>query len=602
MQDAVLLSGVTLPTGQTADVLVQGETISAVAAPGSLDRQAAQRLDLQSYHVLPAPAEPHDHLDKALTAGRLANPAGDLDGAVQAWCAYRPTREHDDVVRRAPTAALTQLANGVTAIRSHVDVGPDIGLRSLEAVAEVREALRGQVELQLVALPMLPLTGEAGRPNAALLRAAMEAGADVVGGCPYRDDDPTASQELCLELAAELGRPLDLHSDECLDPAVLNLPQLAELVSSSRFPHGVAASHCCSLGVQPAEVAKRVAAELAAAGVGVISCPQTNLFLQARGHASAPPRGLTALRALLDAGVLVAAGGDNLQDPFNTVGRGDPLEIASLLVAAGHLSPEEAYRAVSASSRAVMGLPEVRVEAGFPAELLAIRAASVQEAVATASPKRVVVHQGRVVARSSSDAASGPASRMLAFEGVSKRFADGTVALEGVDLQVAPGEFVTVVGPSGCGKSTLLRIASGLETASGGVLRGELDGLPRAERSRLAREALELVGLTEFAKHLPHALSGGMRMRASLARSLTLRPELLLLFLARRFAALFITHSVGEAVFLSTRVVVLSGRPGRVLGSFEVPFEYPRAPELRYAEPFSRVAGAVSACLREGSA
>jgi NitT/TauT family transport system ATP-binding protein len=134
------------------------------------------------------------------------------------------------------------------------------------------------------------------------------------------------------------------------------------------------------------------------------------------------------------------------------------------------------------------------------------------------------------VARSSSAAASGPASRMLAFEGVSKRFADGTVALEGVDLQVAPGEFVTVVGPSGCGKSTLLRIASGLETASGGALRiatdkigyvfqdptllpwrnvqsnvellGELDGLPRAERSRLAREALELVGLTEFAKHL----------------------------------------------------------------------------------------------------
>src|SRR6266516_4258499 len=122
-----------------------------------------------------------------------------------------------------------------------------------------------------------------------------------------------------------------------------------------------------------------------------------------RSPSASPPSwprpGLTALRALLDAGVLVAAGGDNLQDPFNTVGRGDPLEIASLLVAAGHLSPEEAYRAVSASSRAVRGLPEVRVEAGFPAELLAIRAASVQEAVATASPERVVVHQGRVVAR-----------------------------------------------------------------------------------------------------------------------------------------------------------------------------------------------------------
>jgi cytosine/creatinine deaminase len=417
MQDAVLLSGVTLPTGETADVLVQGETIGAVAAPGSLDPPGAQRLELEGYLVLPAPAEPHGHLDKALTAGRVANLTGDLDGAVQAWCAYRPTMEHDDVVRRATTAALTQLANGVTAIRSHVDVGTDIGLRSLEAVAEAREALRGQVDLQLVALPTLPLTGEAGAPNRALLRASMESGADVVGGCPYMDPDPSACQELCVELAEEFGRPLDLHSDECLDPAVLNLPHLAELVTTRGFPHRVAASHCCSLGVQPPEVARRVAEELAAAGVGVISCPQTNLFLQARGHASAPPRGLTAVQALLDAGVLVAAGGDNIQDPFNTVGRGDPMEIASLLVAAGHLSLEEAYRAVSASSRAVMGLPEVRVEAGFPAELLAIRAASVQEAVATASPERVVLHQGRVVARTTLSrelpvrvpAAAGPA-------------------------------------------------------------------------------------------------------------------------------------------------------------------------------------------------
>jgi NitT/TauT family transport system ATP-binding protein len=255
------------------------------------------------------------------------------------------------------------------------------------------------------------------------------------------------------------------------------------------------------------------------------------------------------------------------------------------------------------------------------------------------------------VARSASPAAPGGAAPMLAFEGVHKRFGDGTIALDGVDLRVAPGEFVTVVGPSGCGKSTLLRIASGLETATDGALRvatgkigyvfqdptllpwrtvqanvellGELEGLPRGERRRLAREALELVGLTEFARHLPHTLSGGMRMRASLARSLTLRPELFLLdepfgaldeitrqrlndellqlFLARRFAALFITHSVGEAVFLSTRVVVLSGRPGRLLGSFEVPFEYPRAPELRYAERFAHLAGAVSACLRKGS-
>jgi NitT/TauT family transport system ATP-binding protein len=243
-----------------------------------------------------------------------------------------------------------------------------------------------------------------------------------------------------------------------------------------------------------------------------------------------------------------------------------------------------------------------------------------------------------------------PEASALAFTGVTKRFSDGTVALAGVDLEVASGEFVSVVGPSGCGKSTLLRIASGLTPASDGAVQvradkigyvfqdptllpwrtvqanvellAELDGLPRAERRRRADEAIRLVGLDEFTDHRPHALSGGMRMRVSLARSLTLQPELFLfdepfgaldeitrhrlndellqLFLTQRFTALFVTHSVTEAVFISTRVVVLSGRPGRVLGDFAVPFPYPRPPGLRFDEQFAHLAGEVSACLRGG--
>ncbi|HZD71881.1 MAG TPA: hydrolase, partial [Actinomycetes bacterium] len=303
MQETLVLGGVTLPAGQTADVLVAGGTIAAVTAPGG-GPAAGEGLDLDGYLLLPAPAEPHAHLDKALTAGRVANPAGDLEGAISAWHSYRHTLDGDDVAHRATRAALLQLGNGATAIRSHVDIGPDIGLRSLEALIEVREVLRGQVELQLVPLPTLPLTGAAGASNRALLRAAMEAGADVVGACPHLDPDPEGCQELCLELAAELGRPLDLHSDETLDPTVLHLPQLAELVVDRAFGHGVTAGHCCSLGMQPAKLARRVAAQVADAGIGVVCCPQTNLSLQARGHASAPPRGLTALRALRRAGAL----------------------------------------------------------------------------------------------------------------------------------------------------------------------------------------------------------------------------------------------------------------------------------------------------------
>jgi NitT/TauT family transport system ATP-binding protein len=240
-------------------------------------------------------------------------------------------------------------------------------------------------------------------------------------------------------------------------------------------------------------------------------------------------------------------------------------------------------------------------------------------------------------------------TRALTFHQLGKRFPDGTRALTGVSLDVGRGEFVSVVGPSGCGKSTLLRIASGLSPRTSGEvevkaekvgyvfqdptllpwrsvrsnveLLAELEKMPRRERKQRVAEAIKLVGLSGFERHRPRALSGGMRMRVSLARSLVLEPdlflfdepfgsldeitrerlndELLLLFLARKFAALFVTHSVAEAVFLSTRVLVMSGRPGRIIGDFPVPFDYPRMPQLRFSDEFAHIAAEVSRCLRE---
>ncbi len=392
--DTLLLRGATLADGSRADVTLRAAVIDAVGT----SLTGHQVLDLSGYLLLPAPAEAHAHLDKAYTADAVPNPGGDLMGAVHGWLAHRPTLTHDGIVRRAEAALLTYAAHGATAVRTHVDIGPDIGLRALQAVL----AAKSPVMLQTVAFAANPLSGVAGANNRAQLRDAVAAGAHGVGACPGLDPDPKACIEFCLELAQANSLPIDMHIDEWLEPDPCALALLAEIVMVTGFSQRVTASHCVSLGMMPADQAHAIAHSVAQAGIGVVCLPQTNLYLQGRHHEHAPPRGLTALRVLHDAGVVVAAGGDNLQDPFNPMGRADPLETAALLVMAGHRSPQQAYAAVSDGARQVLGLPPVTISSGAPAELLAVRAGSLREALATTATDRLVISAGRVVARTTS--------------------------------------------------------------------------------------------------------------------------------------------------------------------------------------------------------
>lgn len=280
----------------------------------------------------------------------------------------------------------------------------------------------------------------------------------------------------------------------------------------------------------------------------------------------------------------------------------------------------------------VLPLPDYRTKQGSGGEL---------EQENLPSPGR----RGR---SSSNTGAVDEKAPVIEFRHAGKVFDDGTHAVADVSFQVRPEEIVAIVGPSGCGKSTLLRMASGLSHATSGEVEcsherlgyvfqdatllpwrnvrrnvelfGELRGAPKEERARLAQEVIDLVGLKGFERHYPKALSGGMRMRVSLARSLTMKPplflfdepfgaldeitrerlndELLSLFATEDFAAIFITHSVNEAVYLSNRVLVMSPRPGRIVGEFDVPFDFPRSAELRFEPDFARLSGQISHALR----
>ncbi|WP_031076578.1 amidohydrolase family protein [Streptomyces sp. NRRL S-118] len=366
----LLLCGARLTDGRTVDVRLGGGRIEAVGTVGSLPSPGA-RVDLSGYLLLPAPAEPHAHADTALSA--------DSPGPV--------SYATEDVQRRATEAALLQLGHGATALRAHVRIGDVQGLGPLEAVLQARRSLRGLADLTAVAVPRL-LTGVAGADGLAMLRDAVKMGACVVGGRPDLDPDPIGYAEAVLEVAAEHGCPVDLHTDGG-DP--VRLARLAAMAGGLR--PGVTIGPCGALGRLPADAAARVADQLAAAGVTVVCLPQG-------GCAGTEVRGVPPVRLLRAAGVRIAAGSGALRDVANPVGRADPLEAAYLLASQGGMGAEDSYAAVSGAAREAMGLPAVRVEAGFPAELLAVRGDRLPGVLSLAY-SRIVVHRGRVVARTS---------------------------------------------------------------------------------------------------------------------------------------------------------------------------------------------------------
>lgn len=377
----------------------------------TLQRGAAETaslvLDADSRIAVPGFVEPHIHLDKALISERApVNVSGTLTEAIEILWEIKRNYTVEEIADRASRVLVRAIENGISRLRTHVDVDPIGGARPAEGLIRARDRFRDLIDVQIVAFPQEGIVKSPG--TEALMREVMRLGVDVVGGMPFNEASPQDSRrhiEIVFDIAREFDADIDMHVDETDDPSARTLVMLAELTVANGWQGRVTAGHTCALASYPRDYADYVIARLKEADINMIANPATNLMLQGRLDDYPKRRGVTQVKQLLAAGINVACGQDCVHDTFYPFGQNDPLEIAFLLCHASHMSqPGEILTVMDMVTRngakALRG-PDFKVADGAVADLVVLDARDAREAFATRLPRRWVIRKGRLIAEHS---------------------------------------------------------------------------------------------------------------------------------------------------------------------------------------------------------
>ena len=387
--------------GEIRDLYIaDGKFAEAKAADGAEVIDAAGRLCVAGF------VEPHIHLDKALINEDMRpNVSGTLDEAIEIIWERKRVYDTEEIAARAGRVIRSALANGVTRIRSHVDVDNIGGLRPLEGVAEARRRHGEVMDIQIVAFPQEGILRNKGAEE--LMWQAMEAGADVVGGMPFNEKHPQDSARhisIAFEIAKKYDADIDMHVDETDDIGARTLEMLAEQTLEHGWQGRVTAGHTCALAGYDEDYANSVIALVREAGIHMITNPATNLMLQGRLDAQPKRRGITRVKELLVAGINVSFGQDCVEDTFYPFGRVDPLEVGLIAAHAAHMSLPGEIEAVfdmqtNAAAR-VMRLGDYDFAPGCAADLLILDATTAGEALTKQAVRNTVIKSGRVIVES----------------------------------------------------------------------------------------------------------------------------------------------------------------------------------------------------------
>lgn len=380
---------------------------------------AIEEIDLKRGIVFPCFADLHTHLDKGHAWARSPNLSGSFEEALSQVAADSSQYwSGEDVYRRMEFSLKCAYANGTRAIRTHIDSYGEQAAISLGALKALQNKWRDRLIIQAVSLIPLDYFSTAAGEKLADLFAAFDGGR--LGGLSLMSADLEAQLDRLFAIAKDRNLDLDFHVDESGDPADVTLRYIAEATIRHGYEGRVVCGHCCSLAVQSHDVAQRSIDLVRAAGIGIVSLPMCNLYLQDRDQQASYPltqngeklyrsnfpthtprwRGVTLIHELKHSGVPVAVASDNCRDPFYAFGNLDGLEVLTQATRIAHLeSPYGDWcRAITMTPADLMKLPTVgRIDVGLSADFVMCKARYFSELFSRPQFDRVVLRQGKAI-------------------------------------------------------------------------------------------------------------------------------------------------------------------------------------------------------------
>lgn len=404
-------------TGQEGlwQITIQEGRFAAIV-PQPATTVEGEGLDAKGGLVIPPFVEPHIHLDTTQTAGQPAwNQSGTLFEGIERWAERKAQLTHDDVKQRALKTLKWQIANGIQYVRTHVDVS-DPSLVALKAMLEVKQEIAPWIELQIVAFPQ---EGILSYPNGeALLEEAVKLGADVIGAIPHFEftrEYGIESLHKIFALAEKYERLIDVHCDEIDDEQSRFVETVAALAHKMQMGDKVTASHTTAMHSYNGAYTSRLFRLLKLSGIHFVANPLVNIHLQGRFDTYPKRRGVTRVKELLEAGINVCFGHDDVFDPWYPLGTANMLQVLHMGLHVcqlmGYQQINQGLDLITHNSAKTLHLQDYGIKVGNPANLVILPAENGFDAVRRQVPIRYSIRQGRVIAETE------PAKSYIHFQG-----------------------------------------------------------------------------------------------------------------------------------------------------------------------------------------